>query len=539
MAAKSLIYGAPAREKVLRGATALADAVRVTLGPKSKSVLIGKAWGVPIVCNDGVTIAKEIELKDKEEDLGAKMLRQAAERTGDTVGDGTTTSTLLAHAIYAEGLRNVAAGASAVLLRHGIERGAQVAIASLKEMARPVKTRKEKAQVATVAAHNEAKVGELVADAIERVGPEGAITVEEAKGTETTLEVVEGMQFDRGFLSPYFVSDPEKMECVLEDAFVLIHEPKISAMKPLLPLLETVAKAGRPLLVIAEDVEGDALATLAVNKLRGTLASCAVKAPGYGDRRRAMLEDIAVLTKGRVVTEELGIKLESIDASFLGRTRRVVVDKDTTTLIGGNGDKKAITGRIEQIRRALKEEESTYEKEKLQERLAKLSGGVAVIHVGAPSESEMKNEKEAFEDAISAAKAAVTEGILPGAGLAYLRASKAVEKEEAKCDGDERTGMRIVRRALEVPTRQIAVNSDADAGVVVERMLASPGAIGFDASTNQYVDLFEAGIVDAAKVARIALENAVSVAGVLLLTEATLTDLPQPEKPAMPERDLA
>jgi chaperonin GroEL len=528
MAHKQVLFQSMAREKVLRGATALADAVRVTLGPKSKSVLIGKAWGSPIVCNDGVTIAKEFDLKDPEENLGAQVIRQAAERTSDAVGDGTTTSTILAHAIFADGLRNVTAGASAIDLKRGLDRGVRAAVDAVRALSRPITTRNEKVQIATISAHNDASIGTLIGDAVERVGGEGVITVEEAKGTETAVDVVQGMQFDRGYLSPYFVTDPERMECVLTDPLILIHEKRIAVMKDMLPVLEHVAKQGRSLLLIAEDIEGDALATLVVNKLRATLQCVAVKAPGFGDRRKAMLEDIAVLTGGQVVSEEAGVKLEHVQPDQLGRASRVVVKQDDTTIIGGAGDKRAIGGRVDQLRRQIKDTKSDYDREKLEERLAKLVGGVAVVRVGAPSEAELKSRKEAFEDAISAAKAAVAEGIVPGAGLTLLRAADALEKVEAQCEGDERSGVRILRRALEAPARQIAMNSGVDAGVVVDRMRAGKGNFGFDAARGTYVDLVEAGIIDPTKVVRIALENAVSVAGVLLLTEATMTDLPEP-----------
>jgi chaperonin GroEL len=534
MAHKQMLFQSAAREKVLRGATAMADAVRVTLGPKSKCVLVEKKWGAPLVCNDGVTIAKEVDLKDPEENLGAQVLREAATRTGDVVGDGTTTATLLAHTIFAEGLRNVAAGASAIDLKRGLDRGLKIAVAALKKLSRPVRSRKEKAQVAAISAHNDTAIGEMVADAVEKVGAEGAITVEEAKGTETVLEVVGGLQFDRGFLSPYFITDPAKMEAVLEDAMVLLHERKISSMKDLLPLLEQVAKLSRPLLIVAEDVEGEALATLVVNKLRGTLASVAVKAPGFGDRRKAMLEDIAVLTGGRLLAEEVGVKLEHVTPEELGQTKRVVVDKDNTTIIGGAGAKAAIAGRCEDLRRQIERATSDYDKEKLQERLARLAGGVAVIRVGAPSETELKSRKEAFDDAISATKAAVAEGVVAGGGLALLRAIADVEREAEACSGDERTGVLILRRALEVPTRQIAANSGVDGGVVVDRMRAGSDNFGFDAARGQYCDLVEAGIIDPTKVVRVALENAVSVAGVLLLTDATLTELPEPKPAAAP-----
>ena len=539
MAAKQVLFRDAARAKVLRGASQLADAVRITLGPKSKSVLIQKQWGAPIVCNDGVTIAKETELEDAAENLGAQMLRQAAEKTGDVVGDGTSTATVLAHAIYADGLRNVAAGASAIDLKRGLDRGLEAAVKALKQMAKPVGSRKEKAQVATISAHNDPVIGELVADAMEKVGGDGVITVEESKTTETTLEVVEGLQFDRGYMSPYFVNDTNAMEAVLEDAYILVCDRKLNIIKDIIPLLEQVAKTGKPILFIAEEIEGEALATLIVNQMRGVLKSAAVKAPGFGDRRKAMLQDIATLTGGQVISEELGIKLEDVKLSQLGRAKRIVVDKDNTTIIGGSGSKHDIDGRIAMLRKELKDTTSDYDRDKLEERLAKLSGGVAVIRVGAPSESEMKAKKEALDDAISSTKAAVAEGIVPGGGLALLRARGAVADLEAHCAGDERTGLQILLRALEVPTRQIAENSAADGGVVVDRMLNGTGNIGFDAARKQFVDLFEAGIVDPVKVVRTALENAVSVASVLLLTEATMTERPEkPKVPAPPETEL-
>ncbi|MGE0737006.1 MAG: chaperonin GroEL [Alphaproteobacteria bacterium] len=539
MAHKHVLFRSAAREKILRGVSQLADAVRVTLGPKSKSVLIQRKWGTPLVCNDGVTIAKEFDLKDPEENLGAQMLRQAAERTADVVGDGTSTSTILAHAIIADGIRNVVAGASAIDLKRGLERGAKAVVDALRALSKPVGTRKEKAQVAAISAHNDAAVGELIADAMDKVGKDGVITVEESKTTETVLEVVEGMQFDRGFLSPYFVTDPEKMEAILEDPFVLICDRKIASLKDLIPTLEQVAKSARPVLVVAEDVEGEALATLIVNQLRGVLKSCAVKAPGFGDRRKAMLADIAVLTGGELIAEELGTKLETVTLAQLGRAKRVVVDKDNTTLIGGAGQRPMIDGRIQQIRREIEKTTSDYDREKLQERLAKLSGGVAVVRVGAPSEAEMKTKKDALDDAISATKAAVAEGVVPGGGLALLRCIDAVAREEAKCDGDERTGVRILKRALEVPARQIAENSSVDGGVAVARMIAEKGNVGFDAARNEYVDLVEAGIIDPTKVVRVALENAVSVSSVLLLTEATMTEIPEEKKERQGETDMA
>jgi chaperonin GroEL len=531
---KQVLFRSEAREKILRGATMLADAVRITLGPKSKCVLIQKSFGAPIVCNDGVTIAKEMALKDPSENLGAQMIRQAAERTGDAVGDGTSTATVLAHAIFADGVKNVVAGASAIDLKRGLDRGVRVAVDAIRNLSRPVKSRLEQAQVATISAHNDGSIGALVAGAMEKVGGEGVISVEESKTTETQLEVVEGLQFDRGYVSPYFVTDAEKMEAVLEDAAILLTDRKIGVMKDLLPLLEQMARAGDSILVVGEDVEGEALATLVVNKLRGTLRCVAVKAPGYGDRRKDMLEDIAILTGGRVLSEELGVKLENVEAAHLGRAKRVVVDRDSTTIIGGAGDKTAIEARKQQLRQLVEKSTSDYDREKLEERLAKLSGGVAVIRVGAPSEAEMKSRKEALEDAIAATKAAVAEGIVPGGGLALLRATEAVSREEAKAEGDERTGLQILRRALEAPTRQIAENSGADGGVVVNQMRSGTNHVGFDAARQQYVDLFEAGIVDPTKVVRVGLENAVSAASLLLLSEATLTEAPEPKAERAP-----
>ncbi len=529
MAHKQVHFKSEAREKILKGAAAIADAVRVTLGPKSKSVLIEKKWGKPLVCNDGVTIAKEFELEDHEENLGAQMMCEAAERTGDKVGDGTSTATILAHAIFADGVRNVAAGASAVDLKRGLDRGLRVAVEKLKSISRPVSSRKEKAQVATISAHNDTTIGELVADAVEKVGQEGVISVEEAKGTEATLEVVEGMQFDRGYLSPYFITDAEKLEAVLEDPLILLNEKKITNLKDLLPLLEQVAKMSSSLLIIAEDVESEALATLVVNKLRGVLPCAAVKAPGFGDRRKAMLEDIAILTGAKVISEDLGLKLENVTINELGKAKRVVSDRENTTIIDGAGAKEGIKTRCDEIRKQIKDTTSDYDREKLEERLAKLAGGVAVIRVGAPSEAEMKSRKEAFDDAISSAKAAVAEGIVPGGGLALLRTIETVAEEAAKCEGDERTGLLILKRALEAPTRQIAENSSVDGGVVVDKMRNGSGNYGFDAACGKYVDLMEAGIIDPTKVVRVALENAVSVASVLLLTEATLTEVPEPK----------
>jgi chaperonin GroEL len=537
MSHKRVLFDAVAREKVLRGATAMANAVRVTLGPKSKRVLIEKKWGFPLVCDDGVTIAKAFELPDPEENLGARMMRQAAERTGDAVGDGTTTSTILAHAIFAEGVRNVAAGASAVDLKRGLDRGLAVAVTALRALSRPVSSKKEKAQVASISAHNNPQLGELVAEAVDRVGDDGVISVEEGRTTETVLEVVNGMQFDRGFTSAYFVTDAERMECVLENPLILLCPQKISGLMDLLPFLEQVAKAGKSLLLIAEDIEGEALAGLVVNRLRGTLNCCAVKAPGFGDRRAALLEDIAVLTGGQVLSSEVGATLEKASLQDAGRAERVVVDKDKTTIIGGGGDKAKVMARVEQLRRQIKDAGADYERTKLQERLAKLVGGVAVIRAGAPSEAELKAIKEAFEDAISSTKAAIAEGIVPGAGLALLRCIDAVEREEQATAGDERTGLRILRAALEAPIRQIAANSAMDSGVVVDRMRRGTGAFGLNAATGAYVDLVDAGIIDPTKVVRVALENAVSVASLLLLTEATMTEID--DEPKHPSSTMA
>jgi chaperonin GroEL len=534
MAHKKVLFRSEAREKILSGSSQLADAIRVTVGPKSKSVLIQKSWGVPLVCDDGVTIAKEFDLKDPEESLGAQMLRQAAVKTGENVGDGTSTSTILAHAILADGIRNVVAGASAIDIKRGLDGALLRAVEALQAMSRPVRERKEKAQVAAISAHNNQVIGELVAEATEKVGGEGVITVEEAKTTETTLDVVEGMLFDRGFVSPYFVTNPEKMIVELDEPYILIYEKRLSGLQPLLPLLEAIIQSGRPLLIVAEDVEGEALATLVVNKLRGGLKAAAVKAPGFGDRRKSMLEDIAILTGGTVISEDLGIKLENVTLDMLGRTKRVEIDKDSTTIVDGAGAKAGIEGRVRQIKAQIEETTSDYDREKLQERLAKLAGGVAVIRVGAPSESEMKAKKEALDDAISATKAAISEGIVPGGGLALLRCVDALSKFEEKTEGDERTGVQILKRALLVPVRQIAENSAVDGGVVVARMLEGEGNYGFDASRNEYVDLVEAGIIDPTKVVRIALENAVSVASILLLTEATMTELPEENPAQMP-----
>lgn len=524
MTARQVHFKTDARQKVLAGAAALTEAVRVTLGPKARCVLIERRWGKPLVSDDGVTVAKEVELEDPEENLGAQMIRQAAEQTGDRVGDGTSTSTVLAYEIFAEGLKNVAAGASAIDLKRGLHAALAAALDAIRAQSGPVDSLKARAQVATIAAHNDPAIGELVAEAVMKVGPEGAVTVEEAKGTETTLEFVEGLQFDRGYLSPYFVTDPEKMRAVLEDALVLVTDRKISSIQDLLPLLEQIVKLGRPLLIVAEDLEGDALATLVVNRLRGTFACVAVKAPGFGDRRKAMLEDIAILVGGRVISQEVGIRLDKVRVEELGQARRVVVDRDTTTIVGGLGAKDAVAGRCAELRRLIDSATSDYDREKLRERLSKLSGGVAIVRVGAASETEMKSRKEAFDDAVAATKAAVAEGIVPGAGLSLLRAIDAVDRAAEGMTGDARTGAQILRRALEAPTRQIAANSNADAGVVVDRMRQATGPIGFDAAKGEYVNLLDAGIVDATKVVRLALEHAVSVAGTLLLAEATITE---------------
>lgn len=532
MSSKHLLFRAEAREKILRGVSTLTDAVRVTLGPRSRCVLIEKKWGRPIVCNDGVTIAKEIELKDPEENLGAKFLRVAAEQTSEAVGDGTSTATILAHAIFSEGLRNIAAGASAVDLKRGLDRGVRAVVQEIRQIAKPITCRREKAQIATISAHNNPQLGNLLADAMERVGNEGVVSVEEAKGTETTLEIVEGMQFDRGFLSPYFVTDPAKMEAVLESPLILLVEKKISALKSLLPILEQIAKTGSPLLIIADDVENEALATLVVNRMRGVLNCIAVQAPGFGGRRKALMEDIACLCGGQYFAAEMGIDLASIQLKDLGRADRVVINKDSTTIVGGKGDSQTISGRCEEIRRMIHDTTSDYDREKLNERLAKLSGGVALIRVGAPSEVEMKALKEAMEDAICATRAAIAEGVVPGGGYAYLHAIDAVESLVAQSQGDEQTGLRILRRALEAPTRQIAENSGADGGVIVAQMRSSKLNHGFDALTGEYVDLVVAGIIDPAKVLRLALENAVSVASVLLLTEVTMTEVPEADRAA-------
>jgi chaperonin GroEL len=526
---KQLLFDQEARAALLRGVNIMAHAVKVTLGPKGRNVVIAKKFGSPTITKDGVTVAKEVALKDPNQDLGAQMIKEVAAKTSDVAGDGTTTATVLAQAIFREGLKNVTAGANPMGLKRGIEQAVDTVVEELKHMSKATKDKKEIAQVATIAANNDKTIGDLIAEAMEKVGKDGVITVEEAKAMETTLEVVEGMQFDRGYLSPYFVTDPERMEVVLEDARVLIHEKKLSVMKDMLPLLEQVVQGGRPLLIIAEDLEGEALATLVVNKLRGTLAVCAVKAPGFGDRRKAMLEDIATVTGGKAITEDLGIKLENLKLEDLGRAKKVVVDKDNTTIIEGTGQAKEIEGRIKQIRVQIEETTSDYDREKLQERLAKLAGGVAVIKVGAATETEMKEKKARVEDALNATRAAVEEGIVPGGGVALLRASEALGS--LKLSGDEATGVSIVRRALEEPIRQIVENAGLEGSVVVEKVKAGiPITRGFDAETNEYVDMMQAGIIDPTKVERVALQNAASIASLLLTTEAIVTDIPEAAK---------
>lgn len=522
---KELHFQSDAQSRLLQGATLLTNAVKITLGPKSKSVLIGKKWGKPIVCNDGVTIAKEIELKDPIENMGAQMLREVAELTGDSVGDGTSTATILAHAIFSEGLKNVTAGASAVDIKRGLDRGVKIAIESIRSISKNITTKQEKEQVATISAHNDHAIGKFVADAIEKVGKDGIVTVEEARGTETVVEVVSGMQFDRGYLSPYFITDTVKMETKLDNPLILIYDKKIGSIEPLVPVLEKIIKSGQPLLIIAEEVENEALAMLVVNKIRATLSCAAVKCPGYGEPRKEMLQDIAILTGGQVISGDLGMTLENLQMEQLGRAAQVIVDKEHTTIIGGSGNKKDIQDRIEQLKLRIEKNKSTYVQEKLAERLGKLTGGVAVIRVGAPSEAELKSKKEALDDAISATKAAVAEGIVPGAGLSLIRAITALAAEETKSSGDEKTGIQILMHALEAPTRQIAENSGDDGGVVVNEMKKGKGNLGYDASKRSYVDLVEAGIIDPTKVVRVALENAVSVASVLLLTQATLSEI--------------
>jgi chaperonin GroEL len=534
MAAKQLQFDESARHTLLRGVEKLAKAVKATLGPSGRNVILDKKFGSPTITKDGVTVAKEIELEDPYENMGAQLVREVASKTSDVAGDGTTTATILAESIYREGLRNVTAGANPTSLQRGIMKGVDAIVEDLKKLSKKVSDRTEIAQVATVSANWDKTIGEIIADAMDKVGKDGTITVEEAKSIETTLEVVEGMQFDKGYLSPYFVTNAEAMEAILENAYILIHEKKISSLKDLLPLLEKVAKAGRPLLIIAEDVEGEALATLVVNKLRGTLQVCAVKAPGFGDRRKAMLEDIAVLTGGRCITEDLGIKLENIKIEELGKAKRVTIDKENTTIVEGEGKQNDIQGRVAQIRRQIEETTSDYDREKLQERLAKLAGGVAVINVGAATETEMKEKKARVEDALHATRAAVEEGIVPGGGVALLRAQKALDNIKG-LEGDEKVGVAIVRRAIEEPTRQLADNAGREGALVVEEVKKRKGNEGYDVANDEYTDLVKAGIVDPTKVTRSALQNAASIAGLLLTTEALVTEIPEKEKtPPMP-----
>ncbi len=540
MAGKEIKYSLEAREKIMKGVDTLADAVKVTLGPKGRNVIIEKSWGSPKITKDGVTVAKEIELEDKFENMGAQMVKEVASKTSDVAGDGTTTATILAQAIYREGSKLIAAGANPMALKRGIDKAVDIVVEELKKISKPTKEKKEIAQVGTISANNDSTIGEIISEAMEKVGKEGVITVEEAKGMETTLEIVEGMQFDRGYLSPYFVTDPEKMEVHLDEPYILLHEKKISNMKDLVPILEQIARMNKPLLIIAEDVEGEALATLVVNKLRGTLQCAAVKAPGFGDRRKAMLQDIAILTGGQVVSEDLGIKLENITINDLGTAKRVTIDKDNTTIVDGGGSREALEGRVKQLRVQIEETTSDYDREKLQERLAKLIGGVAVINVGAATETEMKEKKDRVEDALNATRAAVEEGIVPGGGVAYVRALKALDK--AEFEGDEQLGLDLVRRALEEPVRQIANNAGFEGSVVVQKVKDGKGAFGFNAENGEYEDLIKAGVIDPTKVTRFALQNAASVAGLLLTTEAMVAEKPEPKKasaqPGMPSEDM-
>lgn len=532
MAAKELKFDQDARSSILHGLNILADAVKVTLGPKGRNVILEKSFGSPVVTKDGVTVAKEIDLEDKFENMGARMVREVASKTSDTAGDGTTTATVLAQAMYREGCRVVAAGANPMDVKRGIDAAVEAVVGELKKLSKPTKDQQEIAQVGTISANNDETIGGIIAEAMNKVGKEGVITVEEAKAMETTLDIVEGMQFDRGYLSPYFVTNAEKMEAELEEPYILLHEKKISSMKDLLPILEQVAKSARPLVVVAEDVEGEALATLVVNKIRGTLRCAAVKAPGFGDRRKAMLDDIAILTGGRVISEDLGIKLENISMNDLGRAKRVRIDKDNTTIIEGMGESRALEGRVKQIRVQIDETTSDYDREKLQERLAKLVGGVAVINVGAATETEMKERKARVEDALNATRAAVEEGIVAGGGVAYLRCLPALEK--LKLGGDQKTGVNIVRRALEEPIRQIANNAGHDGSVVTERVKKESGAFGFDADKEQYGDLIKAGIIDPTKVVRLALQNAASVASLMITTQAMVAEKPEKKAPMPP-----
>ncbi len=532
MPAKQLKFDEDARRSMLRGVETLSNAVKATLGPKGHNVVIDKKWGAPTITKDGVTVAKEIELEDKFENMGAQMVKEVASKTSDVAGDGTTTATVLAEAIYREGLKVITAGANSMAVKRGIDKAVDTVVAELKKIAKKTTGRQEIAQVATIASNNDATIGTLIADAMEKVGKEGVITVEEAKSMETTLEVVEGMQFDRGYLSPYFITNPDKMVAVLEDCYILLYEKKISSMRDLLPLLEKIAQKGKPILIIAEEVEGEALATLVVNKIRGTLQCCTVKAPGYGERRRAMLEDIAVLTNGRLITEDVGIKLENVQISDLGQAKRVTIDKENTTIVEGAGAKKDIQGRIDSIRKQIEETKSDYDKEKLQERLAKLAGGVAVINVGAATEVEMKQKKALVEDALHATRAAVEEGIVPGGGVALIRCLPALDK--MKLEGDEQIGINIIRKALEGPIRMLAENAGVDGSIVLEKVKSEKAAIGFNVETLKYEDMFENGIIDPTKVTRAALQNAASVAALLVTTECAVAEMPEKEKPMPP-----
>ncbi|MDD2752928.1 MAG: chaperonin GroEL [Candidatus Omnitrophica bacterium] len=531
--AKQLSFGEEARQKILKGVEKLSDAVVVTLGPKGRNVVLDKKFGSPTITKDGVTVAKEIELEDAYENMGAQMVKEVAEKTSDTAGDGTTTATLLTHSIYKEGMKNVTAGANPMGLKRGIDKAVEVVIDELKRMAKPIKDKKETIQIATISANGDETIGNLLADAMDKVGKDGVVTVEEAKSMATTLDVVEGMQFDQGYLSPYFVTDAERMECVLEEPYILIHEKKISAVKDIIPLLEKTAQQGKPLLIISEEVEGEALATLVVNKIRGTLNVCAVKAPGYGDRRKAMLDDIAILTGGKALMEDLGLKLENVQLSDLGKAKRIKVDKENTTIIEGAGKTSEIKGRIEQIKKEIDKTDSDYDREKLQERLAKLSGGVAVVNVGAATETEMKEKKMRVEDALHATRAAVEEGIVPGGGVALLRTIPRVEA--LKLEGDEKIGVDIVRRALEEPIRQIAQNAGAEGVVIAQKAKDEKGAFGYNAETGEFTDLIKAGVIDPVKVVRLAIQNSSSIAGLMLTTEAVVCELPEKEKlPPMP-----
>jgi chaperonin GroEL len=529
---KQLLFSEEARSAILRGVAQLTDAVKATLGPKGRNAILDKKFGAPTITKDGVTVAKEIELKDPYENMGAQLVREVASKTSDVAGDGTTTATVLAWSIYKEGVKSVSAGANAMELKRGVDKAVEAVVDELKKLSKPCQTKKEIAQIGTISANNDPTIGELIAEAMEKVGKDGVITVEEAKSMTTTLDVVEGMQFDRGYLSPYFITDPERMECVLEDAFILINEKKISTMKDLLPILEQIARMGKPLLILAEEVEGEALATLVVNKLRGTLQVAAVKAPGFGDRRKAMLEDIAVLTGGQVISEDLGLKLENVKITDMGRAKRITIDKDNTTIVEGAGDSAKIQGRVKQIKAQIEETTSDYDREKLQERLAKIVGGVAVINVGAATETEMKEKKARVEDALHATKAAVEEGIVPGGGVALLRCITALEK--LKPMSDQQIGVNIVKRALEEPLRQIAGNAGWEGSVVVEHVRKEKTSVGFDAITEKYVDMLESGIIDPTKVTRAALQNAASVAGLMLTTEVMVTEIPEEKKAPMP-----